>query len=137
MEGMHRINKWRYDERGAGNLEEIERIQRDHGEDIPEPSDRESAKVHEMLKSYSSKSVDYSSITVPALHLYGEYELEMISHHVKHMASAIPRSEARQIPNAGHSSHVDNPKFIVESLLDFLASSVGHGLEQESRQDGL
>lgn len=123
----HRIDEWRYDERGAANLEGIKRIQQDHGEDLPEPSEAESRKVHEMLKSYPSESVDYSAITVPALHLYGEYEIELLSRHANHMASEIPRAKARQIPNAGHSSHVDNPEFIVESLREFLASTVSHG----------
>ena len=120
---MHRINEWRYDPRGAGDMEEIERILQSHAEEIPESSDEESAKIRKALELYSSASIDYSSIVVPSLILYGEYEMPMIRRHAKYVGKAIPHAETGQIPNAGHVSTVDNPEFVIKSLGEFFASS--------------
>ena len=37
------------------------------------------------------------------------------------MAEVIPDAEARPVPDAGHTSHVDNPEFILEALRAVLA----------------
>jgi 3-oxoadipate enol-lactonase len=122
MAVIHRINEWRYDPRGAGDMEKIERILQSHAEDVPESSEEESTKIRKALESYSSASIDYSSIVVPSLILYGEYEIPLIRRHAKYMEKVIPHAEAGQIPNAGHVSTVDNPEFVVTSLRKFLAS---------------
>lgn len=124
MEVMHRIDEWRYDPRGAGDMDEIERILQSHAEKFPEPSEEESTKIREAIESYPSESVDYSSISVPALILHGEYEIELIARHTSYMKKVIPRAEANQIPNAGHVSTVDNPEFVVRTLREFFASSI-------------
>lgn len=122
MAVMHRIDEWRYDPRGAGDMEAIERILQRHAEDFPESSEEESTKIREALESYSSTSIDYSSIAVPSLILYGEYEIALISRHAKYMKDVIPHAEIGQIPNACHVSTVDNLDFVVTSLREFLDS---------------
>lgn len=124
MAVMHRIDEWRYDPRGAGDMEAIERVLQSHAEDVPEPAAEESPKIRNALESYSSASIDYSSIVVPSLILHGEYEIPLIRRHASYMENVIPRAEASRIPNAGHVSTVDNPEFVVESLRGFLASSL-------------
>lgn len=121
MSAVRRINEWRYDPRGAGDMEEIERVLQSHAEDVPESSEEESTKIREALESHSAASIDYASIAVPSLILYGEYEIPQIHRHATYMENVIPHAEARQIPNAGHVSTVDNPGFVVESLREFLA----------------
>ncbi len=123
MAVIHRFNEWRYDPRGAGDMEEIERILQRHGEDVPEPSEKESTKIRKALESYSLESIDYLSIVVPSLILYGEYEIPLIHRHAEYMEDVIPHAEAGQVPDAGHVSTVDNPEFVVSSLREFLASS--------------
>ncbi|WP_049902114.1 alpha/beta fold hydrolase [Halococcus agarilyticus] len=124
MAVMHRIDEWRYDPRGAGDMEEIERILRSHAEEFPKPSADESTKIRKAVESYPSESIDYSSILVPSLILYGEYEIPLIRRHAKYMENVIPHAEASRIPNAGHVSTVDSPEFVVESLRELLASSL-------------
>lgn len=115
-----RIDDWRYDERGKASIEEIECIQQNHGEKIPEPSDSESKKIREMMDSYQSTDIEYAAITVPSLHLCGEYEIEWIKRHTNRLAEVLPNADARQVPNAGHTSHVDNPEYIIRSLEELL-----------------
>ena len=123
MSVIHRINEWRYDERAPGNMEEIEHILQRHEADFPELSEEESAKIREAIESYPAEFVDYSLISVPALLLYGEYEIALISRHAKYMGNVIPHAKAVQIPNAGHVSTVDNPEFVVGSLRELLVAA--------------
>lgn len=113
---IHRINQWRYHEDGAGDMELADRIQQSHAAEFPEITASESEKVRDALEDYSSMTIDHSSITVPALLMYGEYEPGKAARHARYMAEEIPGAKAREIPSAGHNSHVDNPEFIVKSL---------------------
>lgn len=119
-EWLHHIDTWRFDERGKGDLEAIERVQERHGGEVPELSEAERRKVEGALATYLDLSVDYGSITVPSLHLCGEYEIPRLHRHARHMADRIPGGEAREIPGAGHVSHIDNPEFVVDTLRAFL-----------------
>lgn len=121
------VLEWFYERKyGAdamGDIEKLERIQQTHAEEFPEIQEVELAKIDEMLASRPSISVDYASIAVPSLLMYGELEMGIVARHAKYMASVIPDAEARQIPNAGHNSHVDNSEFIIESLRELLATA--------------
>ena len=118
-----RVDAWRYDERGRGDPEAIERVHERHGDTVPEPSDIEREKVDAALADYHDVSVDYSAVSVPSFHLYGEYEIPWVRRHACFMAETLPNGELQEIPDAGHVSMVDNPEFVVDALRAFLAKS--------------
>ncbi len=118
------IYERRYGMGAIGNLEKLEYIQQTHAEEFPEISEEEFEKIEDMLTSYPTISIDYASITVPSLLMYGERERETAARHAKYMARAIPDAEVHRIPNAGHNSHVDNPEFIVKTLREFLTTAL-------------
>lgn len=120
QELLHQIDIWRYGERGKADMDAVERIHERHGGEVPESEESERRKVEDAVWSYIDLAVDYESIRVPSLHLYGEYEILRLHRHARYMAEQIPRGETREIPNAGHVSHVDNPEFVVEAIRDFL-----------------
>lgn len=120
QELLYRIDLWRYGERGTGDMDAIERIQERHGRETPEQSESERRKVEDALASYLDLAVDFESMQVPSLHLYGEYEIPRLHRHARYMADRIPCGEAQKIPDAGHVSHVDNPEFVVDALREFL-----------------
>ncbi|WP_255197058.1 alpha/beta fold hydrolase [Halorarius litoreus] len=119
---LRRVDAWRYDERGRGDPEAIERVHERHGDVVPEPSDAERRKLDAALATYYDVSVDYSRVAVPSLHLYGEYEIPMLRRHARFMADALPNGTAREIPDAGHVSMVDNPGFVVDALREWLGN---------------
>jgi pimeloyl-ACP methyl ester carboxylesterase len=117
---FRRVDAWRYDERGRGDPEAIEHVHERHGDAVPEPSDTERRKLDAALSAYYDVSVEYPAVTVPSLHLYGEYEIPMLRRHARYMADTLPNGETREIPEAGHVSMVDNPGFVVDALREFL-----------------
>lgn len=123
--------EWTYqlfvDEGASGDLEKAERIQESHAAEFPEPSETEVTKIRDALSAFSSMTIDHTTISVPSLCLYGERELASAARHAEYMADRIPDADARQIPDAGHNSHVDNPQFVVGSLREFLDEALsGH-----------
>jgi pimeloyl-ACP methyl ester carboxylesterase len=120
---LRRVDAWRYDERGRGDPEAIERVHERHGDTVPEPSDIEREKLDAALADYYDVSVDYSAVSVPSLHLYGEYEIPWVRRHTRFMAETLPNGELQEIPDAGHVSMVDNPEYVVDALRAFLAKS--------------
>lgn len=117
---MHWINEWRHEKGASGDLEKAERIKQAHTDDYPELAETEGEKIRGTLASFTSMSVDHTSITVPSLFMYGQRELDGPARHANYMANLISEAETREIPNAGHNSHVDNPEFILDSLREFL-----------------
>lgn len=117
---LRRVDEWRYDERGRGDPEAIERVHERHGDEAPEPSEAERRKLDAALAAYYDVSVDYAAVAAPSLHLYGEYEIPRVRRHARYVADRIPGGEAREIPDAGHVSMVDNPGFVVDALRGFL-----------------
>ena len=125
VEGLlRRLDEWRYDERGKGDVEAIERVHEQHGDEVSPMSDAERRKLDAALAAYDDVTVDYAAMTVPSLHLHGEYEIAWIRRHARYMAAQLPDGVVREIPEAGHVSMVDNPGFVVNALREFLAASL-------------
>ncbi|ELZ23609.1 alpha/beta hydrolase fold protein [Halosimplex carlsbadense 2-9-1] len=108
-----------YGEEASGDLDEADRIQRDYDSSVPEMRATEREKVTEALTSYYDVTIDYETFDVPALVMYGEYEPSMTARHAEYIYDRIPDCELRTIPDAGHSSHVDNPEFVCDSIRTF------------------
>lgn len=122
---LRRVDAWRFDERGKGDGEAIERVHERHGDDVPPMDDAERRKLDAALADYYEVSIDYRSVGVPSLHCYGEYEIPRIARHARFMAERLPDGERREVPGGGHVSMVDNPEFVVETLQGFLDDAVG------------
>lgn len=110
----------RGDDTELSDMEERERIETEHHEDYPEQTEAQSAATRDALDDYDDRSIDYEAISVPYLYLYGEKELDTLTGHADFVAEAVPLGRAREIPNAGHHSHVDNPEFVVDTIREFL-----------------
>jgi pimeloyl-ACP methyl ester carboxylesterase len=117
---LRRLDEWRYDERGTGDPEAIERVHERHGGDVPPMTDAERGKLDDALASYHDLTVDYDAVAVPSLHLYGEYEIPWVRRHARYMTDRLPDAEVQEIPGAGHVSTVDEPEVVVDALREFL-----------------
>lgn len=106
-------------EEAAGDLDKAERLQAEHDPGVPEMSEAEGEKQLSVVTDYTTCSIDYGAISVRALLLYGEREFDGMADHAERMADLIPDAEAREIPDAGHNSHVDNPEFVVDAIREF------------------
>lgn len=121
MPVVQRVNDLKRDQGESGDLEEKARIEEDHAADYPDVSDAESEKVRNVLMHWAADSTDYARISVPTLVMYGERETDLMARHARTLAETVPDGRVREIPGAGHNSHVDNPEFVRDELRDFLA----------------
>ncbi|WP_159436336.1 alpha/beta fold hydrolase [Halosegnis longus] len=120
-----RLDSLRFDERGKGDMAAIERVHDRHGDDVPAMDDAERAKVDAALERYHEEFIAYDEITVPSLHLVGEYEIPQVQRHGRYMSERLPDGEFREIPKAGHVSYVDRPAFVRQTLREFCAGVRG------------
>ncbi|QDX40901.1 alpha/beta fold hydrolase [Salarchaeum sp. JOR-1] len=110
----------RGDDFDPGDLDEKARIETAHANDYPSVPPREAAKIRRALLSWGTLDTDYASIDVPALAMCGGNETARMTAHARYLASEIPDADYREIPDAGHNAHVDNPEFVRDALTDFL-----------------
>ena len=73
------------------------------------------------IMSFHKTDIDFTSITVPTLILYGEHESSVISRHAPTLAARISNVTVKKVPNAGHASPWDNPEFFNRTIQEFLA----------------
>lgn len=69
---------------------------------------------------YDFRQVDLASIRVATLVLNGEYESRSVFIHTAQMERMIPDVRTRVIPDAGHTSNMENPEAFNREVLDFL-----------------
>lgn len=69
---LRRVDEWRYDKRGKGDPEAIERIHQRYGDDVPLMTGPERRKLDDTVAAYHAVAFDHSAIAVSSLHLYGE-----------------------------------------------------------------
>ena len=100
----------------SGDYENVQAL-RDRGE--PMTSD-EFAKTIRAVSGFHDTEIDYSTITVPTLVLYGENEPGFVHAHAARFADRVPDVEVRAVPGAGHASNMDNPDFYEDALREFL-----------------
>lgn len=113
-----------FGEETGGDIEEAERIQEAYDPDVPELSDEAGEKMSVALDDYAAMDLALDAIAVPTLAMYGELEMAMAAEHAEHVAEQAPDAEAREIPDAGHNSHVDNPEFIRDAIRAFVRERV-------------
>lgn len=110
----------RGDDTELSDMEERERIETERHEDYPEQSEAQSAATRNALDDFDDRSIDYESISVPYLYLYGEKELNTLTGHADFIAETVPEGRAQEIPGASHHSHDDNPEFVIHAIREFL-----------------
>lgn len=124
----HRFMKgflWlRGDDTELSDMEERERIETEHRENYPDQTEAQSAATRDALEDFDDRSIDYGAIHVPYLYLYGEKELDTLTGHADFVAETVPQVRVREIPDASHHSHVDNPEFVIDTIEGFLDEHV-------------
>lgn len=121
---MFAVNWLARDDAGLSDIDEFERITTDHHADYPEPTPAERDAIEATFDDYGDRDVDYSSIRVPVLALYGERELAVMADHAEHLADRVPDGRALGVPGAAHLSPVDDPSFVMDAIRDFLDERV-------------
>ncbi|WP_254533498.1 alpha/beta fold hydrolase [Natrinema gelatinilyticum] len=58
---------------------------------------------------YAFRQVDLASIRVPTLVFNGEYESRSVFTHMAYMERTIPDVRTAVVPDAGHTSNMENP----------------------------
>ncbi len=69
---------------------------------------------------YDFKLQDLSKINLPTLVLNGENESKSVHYHAEVMKNLMPNCKSGIIPNAGHTSNLENPKEFNKALKKFL-----------------
>ncbi len=69
---------------------------------------------------YDFKLQDLSKINLPTLVLNGENESKSVHYHAEVMKNIIPNCKSEIIPNAGHTSNLENPEGFNKALEKFL-----------------
>ena len=93
-------------------------------EAFPEMETVAAVNAFRAIMSFHKTDVDFASITMPTLILYGEHESSVIRRHVPTLAAEIPSATVQEVPDAGHASPWDNPEFFNDAVRDFLAQTV-------------
>ena len=74
----------------------------------------------QVVAQHDSRVIEnLGEVAVPALILVGENDTPFIPA-AHYMAKKIPRADLVIIPQAGHTSHIDNPEAFNRAVLDFL-----------------
>jgi pimeloyl-ACP methyl ester carboxylesterase len=74
---------------------------------------------------YDFRRVNLAAIQAPTLVLNGEYESRSVFTHATHMERMIPDVQTAVIPDAGHTSNMENPEAFNREVLDFLSTVTG------------
>jgi pimeloyl-ACP methyl ester carboxylesterase len=125
--GYERVEKvmvW-FQERisGKGVSGDYEKIERLRATGAKMDTD-EFAKVIRAVATFHRAEIDLPAISVPVLVLYGEHEPPFIRRHAPKMGAEIPNATVQEVPDAGHASNLDNPKFSTAAVREFLAPIV-------------
>ena len=70
---------------------------------------------------YDFRRVDLAAIRVPTLVLNGEHESRSVFEHAAYMERTIPDVRSVVLPEAGHTSNMENPEAFTAELLAFLS----------------
>ncbi len=80
---------------------------------------QEMAKIYDMVIRY--RGVNLKGFSAPVLILNGEYESKNMQKHAASFQQMMPQAQYALIPNAGHTSNMENPSFFNTLLLEHLS----------------
>jgi pimeloyl-ACP methyl ester carboxylesterase len=95
-------------------------------------SDAEILRIYRAVRGWFGTLIDYSTIDVPAMVLYGEEEPAFLRTHAGTMSGAIPNCRAHAVAGAGHKAHLDAPETFTSHIREFLERVANH----EGRSNG-
>jgi pimeloyl-ACP methyl ester carboxylesterase len=70
--------------------------------------------------TYDFRRVDLSAISVPTLVLDGEFESDAVFEHTAHLERSLSDVRTAVVPDAGHTSNMENPDAFTAELRTFL-----------------
>lgn len=71
---------------------------------------------------YGFRMVDLPAIKTPTLVLNGEFESKSVFRHTEALERLVPNVETRVIPDAGHTSNMENPEAFNAAVLEFIGT---------------
>lgn len=110
------LNERVYGEEVSGDYGAVRRLHADE----PTMDTGEFVKVIRALSRFHEVDIDFSGIAVPALVLYGEHEPSFVRRHAAKLDAELPDATVREIPDAGHTSNLDEPDAFTGALRAFL-----------------
>lgn len=105
-------------ERLGEDVEEVQTKADALREDSIDPEAEEYPKIYSAATAYRKLPVVMENISVPTLVLYGENE-PFIEDHVPVYRRHISDVTVREIPDAGHNSHIQNPDGFTTAIEEF------------------
>ncbi|HJP34458.1 MAG TPA: alpha/beta hydrolase [Gammaproteobacteria bacterium] len=71
----------------------------------------------------------YTNITVPSLIMWGEFDNMMPAAQTQRFANVMGTDDVQisYVPRAGHFAGTDNPKFVADTIVNFLRRVKGRG----------
>lgn len=69
---------------------------------------------------YDFDLLDLGAINAPVLVINGEHESGSVFRHTEEILRRVPEAQARVIPDAGHTSNLENPAAFNALMMDFL-----------------
>jgi pimeloyl-ACP methyl ester carboxylesterase len=82
----------------------------------------EMAKLYQLIVGFAG--VDLEKIKAPTLVLNGEHESANVFEHTAYIQQHIPHARTAVIPDAGHTSNMENPPVFNQVVLDFLREAI-------------
>lgn len=79
---------------------------------------------------YDFRMVELSAIAVPTLVLNGEFEDRAVFRHAATLERLVPDVETRIVPDAGHTSNMENPAAFNAALVGFLSDHTLGSVEE-------
>lgn len=80
---------------------------------------------------YVGSTLDFEAIRTPILAMCGENE-PWIDTHATYFGQRLTACQVRQIPGASHNSHVVNPEYVHNAIIEFLSA-----IDMENRYPSL
>ena len=79
---------------------------------------------------YAFREVDLAAVSAPTLVLNGEYESRAVFTHTAHLQHVLPDVRVAVIPDAGHTSNMENPAAFNREVASFLTRLAGRGMSR-------
>lgn len=83
----------------------------------------EAAEFNDVFRAvYDFRRVDLASIRVPTLVRNGAHESRSVFRHAAHVERVVPDVRSAVVPDAGHTSNVENPDAFSRAVSGFLSA---------------
>jgi pimeloyl-ACP methyl ester carboxylesterase len=119
MSGVTQLLDKVFSDSSTGEMDDRKRIREAHSCGNTEEYRMQYTRIMAGVQDYIGSSIEWQSADIPILAMYGEDE-PFAEHHCKYVSERVNECRTREIPNAPHNSHVDNPEFIMRNIKEFI-----------------